>query len=334
MEKSDIFRKWKTLVVYGIVFMVSCTSAYLLFATNDLPNYENRLKLHNEIVQGSAASPYKYRLLVPKVTELIIRGVLDFLSPKKAFLLSYALYDVIAFLFLFGTLFWYLRFWFSDEKSLLGILIVGSTISVVLRDQYYQPWSYLDVGLFTLSLVLIYKNHFKWLAIVIILASLNRETAIFIPLAFLFANMNVGADGLLGVRWSRSVLGRFCILGLLWLVTYGGIRLVEGDAIRIISVAEIWHRNIQAAGLLYTVTQNFFFGIILYPMAILGFRKSPGHVKRTSLVIPFYLVTVLVFSLWWEVRLLMILYPILVPIALSCINQLSKKQLRDVDNPA
>jgi len=319
--------KWKPIVVYGLILLISSTSAYLLFTQVDVPNYENRLILHNEIVQGTAPSPYKYRLLVPNLTEMITRGLSQFLPPKNAFLFSYALYDLITFLFLFGTLFWYLRFWFSEEKCLLGILLVGCTISVVIRDQYYQPWSYLEVGLFTLSLGLIYKNHFKRLAIVIILASINRETSIFITLAFLFANMNIGIDRFPGVRCSRSVLSRFFILGMLWLITYGGIRLVEGDAIRVISVAEIWHRNIQISGLLHTVTQNFFFGIILYPLAILGFRKSNGHMKRTLLVIPFYLVTVAVFSLWWEVRLLMILYPLIVPLALSSFHlyQLSER---------
>lgn len=208
-----LLRKHKTLVVHGIVFLVSCMSAFFLYITVDRPNYEERLALHNQIIHGTAPSPYKYRLLVPNLTELVsqLGGVI--LPPKKAFLLSYALYDLIAFLFLFGTLFWFLKFWFNEEKSLLGILIVGSTIPLALQDQYYQPWSYLEVGLFALSLGLIYVKRFSWLAIVIVVASLNRETAVFIPLAYLFANVTFEEDGLFGIGWAPRCLGQILCVG-------------------------------------------------------------------------------------------------------------------------
>ena len=55
--------------------------------------------------------------------------------------------------------------------------------------------------------------------------------------------------------------------------------------------------------------------------AALGWRHAPSFVRRTALVIPAYLITVAVWGIWWEVRLLMPLYPVLFALALSYLYQ-------------
>ena len=51
--------------------------------------------------------------------------------------------------------------------------------------------------------------------------------------------------------------------------------------------------------------------------ALFGLPRAPAFVRRSALVIPAYLAVVAIWGIWWEVRLLMPLYPLLLPLALS-----------------
>ena len=312
-------RRHSGIIDYGIVLLVSLVSAYLIFITVDHPAYAAREELHKHIVGGPAPSPYRYRLLVPHLVELAIRMASAYTSPKWAFLLSYFIYDLVAFVVLFGSLLWYLRGWFDRLASLLGVLLVASTIPVVVRDQYFQPWSYLDAGVFVIALGLIRKGRALLLAVVTVIATLNRETAIFIPFAFLIANFGVLRKTLDGSIVRCPTVARLVVLTLCWALVYGGVRLAEGDAPRVITVPEMWTLNIKPENLLRTLTQHCFFGVLLYPLALLGYRRAPRFARELTIIIPFYMALLALFSLWWEVRLLMPLYPILLPLALSAV---------------
>ena len=48
-----------------LLFSVSATLAYGYFRLVDVPHYQVRLELHNQIISGTALSPYRYRVLVP-----------------------------------------------------------------------------------------------------------------------------------------------------------------------------------------------------------------------------------------------------------------------------
>lgn len=56
---------------------------------------------------------------------------------------------------------------------------------------------------------------------------------------------------------------------------------------------------------------------VFWIFALFGVLRAPAFVRRSALVIPAYLATVAIWGIWWEVRLLMPLYPLLLPLALS-----------------
>jgi hypothetical protein len=182
---------------------------------------------------------------------------------------------------------------------------------VALRE--FQPWSLLETALFTVALLLIYRNRYMLLCPLIALATLNRETALFIPLAFLFTRFDIRRPQ------SWKLLVSFAIYICIWFATFMGLRYSLGPAPHILTLAEIVVWNLQAPHPMEAIVHVGLFLGFFWIFALLGFRNAPAFCRRAVLVVPLYLVTVLVWGVWYEVRLLMPLYPIVIPLGLSFI---------------
>lgn len=299
-----------------LILSVSAVIAYGYFSRVDRPNYESRLELHNQIIVGIAPSPYRYRILVPIAGEFLTKALSVVFPIKAAFLLSYAVYDLLAIFFLLVILFFWLRTWFNREQALIGVLFVAGTMPIALQDHYFQPWSLLEAGLFSAALLAIHRKRYWLLALFVALASLNRETAVFIPLAFL---VTIDMKSLLNARsrneWKPILI--FSGLFLIWAAIFLGLRYFRGSASHIETIEGLLAQNTTRGSLFYTFVNGSLFLGGLWAFAFLGFRYAPSFIKRGALIIPLYLVTVMVWGVWKEVRLLMPLYPILVPLGLS-----------------
>lgn len=301
----------------AIVLSVSAVLAYVYFRLVGSPYLEERLELHKQILQGTAESPYRYRVLVPFIGEALARSLSAVLPGDRAFLLAYALYDFAAIFLLLGVLHRYLRAWFSNEQALVGVLFAAATMPVALRDHYFQPWSILEAGLFAAGLLCIRDRRYRLLALVVALASLNRETAIFVPLAFLFTA--VGARG--EDKTSHPSSGKAALLFggyvAIWAAAFFGLRAILGDAPRVVTVEEILSRNTIPPAIFRSVVHLVLVFGAFWIFAVAGFRRAPEFVKRTALVAPPYLAAAAVWGIWYEVRVLMPLYAIVIPLGLS-----------------
>ena len=311
-EKIDI-------VALVIILSVSAVIAFGYFNGVDKPYYGRRLELHNQIIEGTALSPYRYRILVPFMAEFLTKAFSNVLSDRISFLLSYVIYDLLAVFFLLEILFLWLRTWFSREHALIGILYIASTIPIALRNHYFQPWSLLEAGLFSAALIAIHQKRYLLLVSLVMLASLNRETAVFIPLAFLLASLDVRnilkARG--KVNWDTILI--FGYLFLLWVVIFLGLRYFRGNAPNTVTMKELLTRNMTEDSLFNMfVNGSLFFGSF-WVFICLGFRYAPILIKRIALIVPLYLIIVIVWGVWYEVRLLIPLYPVFVPLGLSFI---------------
>ena len=323
-----IKRNWLVILV---ILSVSAAVAYNYYSLVDRPNLDSRIELHNSILNGTAPSPYRHRILVPIAVEPIILMISQFTSYSLSFLIAYALYDFLGIACILIALYAYLRLWFPKYPSLVGVLFVAATMTVALRDHYFQPWSLLETALFTISLLLIFRRKHALLGITVVLAALNRETAIMIPLAYLLMNIEVERRGNYGdsiVPWNVRVSRRVLMLFLTYLALCGailiGIRAFMGDAQSVEAVGELFATNVELKSLLKTVVNLSLFMGIFWVAAALGFRQAPAFVRRTVLIVPFYVVPIVVLGLWFEVRTFMPLYAVLVPLAVAFVASYGK----------
>ena len=82
------------------------------------------------------------------------------------------------------------------------------------------------------------------------------------------------------------------------------------------SIEDLFLGNINPTSIFLAAVSASLFCGPFWVFAPLGLRYAPSFLKRTGLVVPFYLATVAVWGVWKEVRLLMPLYPTLIPLGL------------------
>jgi hypothetical protein len=309
-QKRDLW------ITTSILLAVSAVLTYSYFFLVEEPNLRQREKLHMQILSATAVSPYRYRVLAPLVSEGMTQAFSLVIPHNWAFYLAYGILDFTAIFVFLTMLYLYLREWFTWEQALLGILFTGATMPMALRDHYFQPWSLLEAGFFAASLFAIRKNWKCVLLILITLASLTRETAIFIPLTFLLGKLNLFTRSGGKRRIDQESLLWFGTYLLTWLVITGGLRFLLGPAPALHTVSELLAKNTKPINIARTLIN---WALLLGPFwlfAALGWRKAPEFLKRVSLIIPVYVVTIAVWGVWYEVRLLLPLYPILIPLGL------------------
>jgi hypothetical protein len=289
--------------------------AQVYYARVEKPQLSARQQRHDEIIAGNAASPYRYRVLMPFAAEAVARvlnraGVVRDAAVRWA----YRLCDVMSIWLLLVSLFVWLSIWFTNEQSLVGALFVAATMPMALQDHDLQPWSVTEAALFTAALISIAHHRYSWLAILTLLAALNRETAVFVPLALLLVQTDWRR---LRFAEGRRTFVLLVVLVAIWATTFLGLRAVRGSAEPAVSLRWLFSWNRDSESLHRMLTNWSLFLGAFWLFAALGVERAPATVRRLLWLVPPYLVTVAVWGVWFEVRLLMSLYPILLPLALA-----------------
>ena len=187
-------------------------------------------------------------MLVPFLLELGSRTA-AFVGPREvAYLTASFIYDGLALTAQMLALYGLTRQWFSPGQALVGVAFTTSATLATFGYFLYQPWSILEVMLFALGFWMAYRERWTAVAATVVLASLNRETGVFLPLALLLANLE-RADfrDLAGVRAALRRPAVLRAIGLVVLSTaiFVGLRLVRGGAPPVDQLAEVWSRNLD-----------------------------------------------------------------------------------------
>lgn len=307
----------------GIIVSLALIVAYLYFDRIDKPNYEARFALHAEILEGTAPSPYRYRVLIPLVAEGLFRVSRTFVDPKSAFLAAYGLLDLLCITALLILLYRYLRMWFDTTPALVAVLFVGGTMPVTFQDHYFQPWSLLEPVLFTAGLMAVYFNRYLLLLGLTLVAALNRETAIYIPLMYLVYRGFAEAQ-----RGRREVL----LLTGSCIIVLAGLRFFLGYASHVITFQEALITSVKKIG--STIVNWVVFLGIFWLFVYRGVAYAPPFVRRMAWIVPLYVPAMLLGGIWYETRLLMPLYPFLVPLALSYLYASRPEQAQEGQPPS
>lgn len=307
----------KDWIGFFFVVTISAVLAYNYFLEVDLQLLDYRLQIHNEVLDSSAVTPYRYRILMPFLCNFLFRLNAIILPEDIAFLFSYWFCQLSAILLFIALMYRYLNLWFPRIYALVGILFIGGMMPIALKDHFYAPWSLLEPALFTLALLLMVRKRTILLGVIVAIATLNRETALFIPILFFLTTADL-QDAILQRRSiPRQQLLFFTIYLAIWLVVFVGMRLILGSGPPAITLSETVERNFSLGGILKTSVNGLLFMGAYWLFAALGYKYADRFVQRSALIVPLFLIPVAIWGLWYEVRLLMPLYPILIPLGLS-----------------
>jgi hypothetical protein len=267
-----------------------------------------RREIHRGILEHTARDPDRYRWLAAAIVAPPVRMLTPSMGFERAFDRVSAVFYFCAIAGMLWSLFAWLRLWFPDEAALIASLAAACTLRITMRQHDYAPYSFLEPTFVALALIAIVHRRDLWFAVLVALASFNRETAVFLVPLYL-----VTSD------WSRPAWIKTAIYGALWAAIFVGVRYVTGDGERYWSVERIFRTN-MAQPQLAIANLAMLLGVF-WILAPLGWRHAPPMVRTATLIVPAYLATIAVWGIWWEVRLLMPLYPILFALALSYLHE-------------
>jgi len=163
------------------------------------------------VVNGTYGAPATYRVLAPFAHVWLVE--LTGWSDDTIWHLSRVFWFAAAYL----ALFWYLRTWFAPGTAAAGVLGVAATLPLTYTNSWAHPDAIPELALFTVGCALIARRRAGWLGPVLAVATLNRETAAFLVLAYGFSQPLTG-------RHVVRTLG----FGAIWLSIFAGLRALRG----------------------------------------------------------------------------------------------------------
>jgi hypothetical protein len=294
----------------------------------EAPKLEKRMAAHAAIVTGAAPYQLRYRVLIPHAAEVLARFIqqspLGRLRPAagsrpygtQAFAAAYVLLNYAALLVLLLCMGELLCRLFSLRLALLGLAMTALLVDFTFRDHYFHPWSLWEGAFFALGLLLIHTKSYKLLTGVLLLSLLNRETSVFLLLAFLLNAMPLSTRR---TEWSEAFHRqdfRFAVANLIaWLAGFFALHRLVGYKPATFFVETAINGN--SANLWYAVLLNVLFLGPLLPLAAKGVTCAPTLIRRAAMILPAYFGLLLVIGYWWEIRYWISVLPILVPAVIA-----------------
>ena len=255
----------------------------------DLPNVDRQVELHNQIVSHQAPAPYQFRVLQPVLVEGVLR-VTGLGHSRHGFIVAYALIRMACVLGMMLFFFRFLRRYFTQVASLLGVAIVVALIPFTYRYYYYQPSSIAELALFAAALYYIAARKPVQTILIVLVGTLNRETMVFVPfLWFLWWMPKLGRGDFAIVIACVSV----------WAGIFVGLRHfwpAKSNLLDVMTCIDLNLHNLQGA---------LDVALMTVPWAAWIFfsrKRVPGPLVRIAALSLVWLPLHFATALWWEVR--------------------------------
>lgn len=297
MTRKEVF------VIFWLTLAVGYNYARDIFG----PHASECIARQESIVNHTADSPYSYRVLVPELTHTTAIALnLVLRRQHLADVAAYVIFILLAIAFSFSMLYLLMRRDFPKASAILGLIVIG--ISMIISYQDNQPWSLLDPGFYALA-VLGWRTGRRWELIPLIaVATLNRETAIF--LVVLLGSMAFRQEP------RHRIAGWFLVYGLVWAAVYGALRLSIGSHPHEQTISTYVRYNVAPRGLALSAFNIFIFLGPFWFAVWRGLRVAPAFQRYGFIGFVLFVIGASPWSLWWEVRLWTPFYCVLIPLML------------------
>lgn len=302
--------------VYG---MVATVLTILHCVHIDLPYHPQQAAEHHKILEGQQDRPYNIRVFQPLAVEAL-HQLVPSLRYARVFIAGYA---AIRWLSILATLIAF-EIWLRKFTSLATARLVVLFVTVIYPMGYffynYQPTSVVDLACFTVALSLIAHGWHWPLVPLMALATLNRNTAIFILPAYVL--WHLPSLWTWPPRATRVLMVSVALAGVWGALIFLLERLYPGGAWVHTPDHYIWY-NLHSKRVWVLCAAMLFPLIISVPTA---WRSVPGQVKLLSLITVPYLALHVVMAQCDEVRYWLNLYVLLGPFLAAAYDRLAQTE--------
>lgn len=203
------FSKDKIFKRYLIVYLILGTLLFLVRLDRVIQHYD----ILENVFYGTSLAPNLYRVVVPSLT-FSLKSVISALS----WLDSARIWNLIFILSVFPLFHIYLNKWFEGKVCFLITLLLGCLMP--LSFLYDYPEDFLEIIVFITGYMFIRDKKYGFLCLLVFLATLNRETAIFLVFAYLISNIEI--------KNVLKISAKCFMLFTCWLIPFAGVRLIRG----------------------------------------------------------------------------------------------------------
>lgn len=252
---------------------------------------------HVQAIRGTVRPPLRYRPLSFWMTEVLCRA-----SGVPYLLVDFYLRMLFLF-FCALALDGYLRRWLDPVATVLGVVVLFALMPAVYWRGYHKLYDFTNLLVFIAGYWLIRERRDGWLAALLAVGMLNRETPVMLVVVYFL------------VRWGqmprRRLLLRTAALGLLSMGIYVGLRLAYGYE-RWYHWDELWENPVDPRTYIHLL---LFFGPF-WVLAFLDWKRKPRFLRRAMLMAPVFFAIHFVVGYVREVRLFLPLLPLFIPLGL------------------
>lgn len=301
------FLSWYKLLILSCV--LSMASVFLHLEIVDNINSGFQKQWYTQIISNTGPYPDQYRVLTYYIAWLLIHAGVPF---SVAFSTLRFIFTAASFFVLYR----YLENWLKPVTALLGIFIMAAVLPATYLFYAMQPADPLNMLVFFLAILVLLKKRDIWFLPLVIAGMLNRETAILLPLLFLFVRF--------GVTPVKYWLPRFFTYSFVSVSIYIGLRIIFGIKAPYAPTSPLhywwtnltdWQTWLQLIG---------FFGFFLL-FAWQKWREKPEFLKRMALILPIFFLIHFTVGYMREVRYFLPLLPIILPFALLNLEKVQNR---------
>jgi hypothetical protein len=259
------------------------------------------------LVAGTASTPYQYRVLLP----WLVRGALELHMIRPESEIAVFAGIQAAALILLGFVFRRYLSRFIADPVLASVMAL--TIYAVLPFNYfnlpYYPYDIPSVLLFTVGLLLIYERRWRWFFPLFVIATLNRETSIFLAVASLFVLFDQYSWPRLGLIVGSQLAIWVAVKAFLWVVYQQNRWMGYGLYQFQLKVNAATLLNYPIKGVIALAT----WGCLWLAVVIWHRRIHDVYLKRTLWTVPVFIVGMMFAGFVIELRI----YGEVLPIVLA-----------------
>lgn len=190
MQKTEEIRFDRTTLVANLMFLTVAAAFSWYFASLRFAQPEWGPASLQEIMNGTANTPFQYRVLVPWIANWFATHLLPLPGIGTARGLVF-LIEIASTFFLLVAFRYYLSFFIPDlrARTLMTFFLIAVLPFNYLISRLYPFWVVYDIPsllFLMLGLILIHQRRWPLYYALFVVATFNRETTCFLTLAYLF----------------------------------------------------------------------------------------------------------------------------------------------------
>lgn len=308
---APVFLQDRAAILAILGLTAAITLAYVHFIA--VPLADARFEMHQLIIRKEALSPYRYRVLLPWTIHWIASWAegAGLFSYRAAVARLYAASTAIGLAAGFALFYGYMRRWFSPEAALAGPLYLCALMPFAFMHVAFQPWSWWELAVFTGGAWLALEGRRRPFLILVIAASLLRETAGLLALVYFLGRM--------GAERPRPLMLWAGLCGAASAGVFFGLRFALGWALHVGQGTypdPLFHRlKYNLTHVMPLATLMLFYGIF-WILALKDLRAKPRPLVNLLWFVPVFLAVHFFSAHMNESRYYFEIAPIIMPLAM------------------